>query len=352
VWEVASRFNSIAAALAGGMMLAACDPCAGVVACEGSPASVLSGRIVRTEIGTPVEGATIQVLFDRMGTTETLSTVTDAGGHWRLEIDPAGQQSVIVSVLVSSPGRGTYRVDGIEVPAQTRRGEATVLDSWVDQPYFPYVGEIYVRGTNDVRLSTHLSFRRTSGPSLSGPRVTGDLYSASSDGAGRFLLFGQGVYADGNELVSGELTIQLPGTLGATVHHLSLRPSHVFRDPTGVIRLGAGPSLAYVGEFHDISTGAPVAGIAVDFVRTGGTAIAPTSFSAVTDANGRFFFPLRAFGWGDVVGDLNVRPPQPFRSYVIRGLRLSPFDDDQARLLGVWVVGPEYDGPGVMTADR
>ena len=57
-------------------------------------------------------------------------------------------------------------------------------------------------------------------------------------------------------------------------------------------RLGIGPSLEYAGAFHKRATLQPMPGVRVEFRRTGGIPVQPETFTAVTDGNGVFTFPL------------------------------------------------------------
>lgn len=69
------------------------------------------------------------------------------------------------------------------------------------------------------------------------------------------------------------------------------------------------PHLTLNGSVRDDSTGARVAGARIDFIRTGGVALASDSIRALTDEHGNFVLKVMASVSGDVTGEIVVRPP-------------------------------------------
>jgi hypothetical protein len=112
----------------------------------------------------------------------------------------------------------------------------------------------------------------------------------------------------------------------------------VFHPARVLQRFGAGPSLAYHFAVASRATGAPEAGVLVEFHKTGGIAITPSSWSQVTDAAGRVVFASVAQEYGTLTGDLTIHAPAPWRTYT-RSIQLTAFDGDTATIFGIYGVG-------------
>jgi hypothetical protein len=74
----------------------------------------------------------------------------------------------------------------------------------------------------------------------------------------------------------------------------------------------------------------------VEFRRTGGIATAESLLVQRSNADGRFRLAPAPLAAGEVVGDLHVFPPAPFRDTVITDVRLTTFESDEVRLRAVW----------------
>jgi hypothetical protein len=94
--------------------------------------------------------------------------------------------------------------------------------------------------------------------------------------------------------------------------------------------------LPAVGSVQDAETLRGIAGARLAFTRTGGVAVDRSPYTFVTDSFG--LFPIRPLPLddGEVVGDLAIDVPAPYRDTVITGLRLRTSTDDTLRLVGVW----------------
>jgi hypothetical protein len=338
------RFHAslVAPLAAASLSLAACDPCAGVVACNTGVAAPVEGRIVETVTGSPIRGATVTVVT---ASGETLTATTGADGDWRIVVPAAEGDRPVIDVIVESPGAGSYRVTGLELQTFTRRGDANVLGSWVDRPNFPVLGEVYIRGTSDTRVAgATVRFTRTGGPMLS--TAAGGAYRTATNEAGHFIFLGRDVFAAGDGALIGTLEIS-SASIGASVYEgFTLTPSYLFRDPWRVIRVGAGPSLEWLVEFRSTVDGSVVPGVQMEFRRTGGVMISPLAYTTVSNLHGHAALSgIRPAAEGIVIGDMHVRPPPPASPYVVTGLELPTFDGDGGRFLGRWGVGPGYPGP-------
>jgi hypothetical protein len=325
------------------LALGACDPCFGVSSCGSDPRLAIEGTLVGHITGRPVSGVVVDVI--RTGgvelSSDSVSTVTGADGYWRVGVPAHATGEVIVDINVRAKDFATYRVRGMHVLVTDRRGQGTILPAWVVDPHFPYAAELHYRGPQDVRVEgATVEFHRTSGPGFY-VAGGGDAFSGQTDVAGRIVLFHTFAHATSLDDLIGDLIVHPPAPFAVdTIRGLRLAPSQLLDAQTQVIVLTVGPSLNYLGEFRLRRTSGPLAGVRVAFQRTSGIAVSPESFSAVSDASGRFTFPLRALGEGKVVGTLSVTPPSPDQPFVLNGLELTPFRADTSRIYDVWAIGP------------
>jgi hypothetical protein len=109
----------------------------------------------------------------------------------------------------------------------------------------------------------------------------------------------------------------------------------------GILGCTSDPRLSMGGQLIVRETGAPVRGVALDFMRTGGVALASDSVRATTDAYGHFQLAVDAAEMGEVVGDLVVRAPAPWSPYRVGGLRFRTSNvRGEGQILGRMVVVP------------
>jgi hypothetical protein len=331
----------------------ACDPCSGVGSCVTAPRLALEGTIFEHLSGLAQPGVRVDVI--RTGGVEldsdSTSAITDARGHWQISMPAQSAGDAVVDVNVRSPV-ADYRVRGLHFATTERRGDGNVLEPWVTNPYFPYTAELHYRTFQDSRVAgATLEFHRTGGIDfhLNGSDAGGE-YSGVSDAAGRVILFDLLAHARSLGDLVGDIIVHLPAPLPPdTTHGVTLSATQLLRAPPPVvIWIGAGPSLFYIGEFHERRSGKPAPGVQVTFQRTGGVPTIPETFSATTDAAGRFAFPLRPLADGAVMGDLHVVPPAPGTPFTLSNLHLDSFRDNQPRLFGVWNEGPSLPWVGLV----
>jgi hypothetical protein len=89
------------------------------------------------------------------------------------------------------------------------------------------------------------------------------------------------------------------------------------------------------------ANGVPLQGVNVDFQRTSGINVTPATFTTVTDSAGIVFFTPEPASAGEVVADVTVRPPAPYATFTVRGVRMQTADADVPegrRLVGDWEV--------------
>ncbi|MBA3890856.1 MAG: hypothetical protein H0X64_10000 [Gemmatimonadaceae bacterium] len=328
-------------AIVGLVGVGACDPCFGTVSCEVGPRVVVTGQLVEAMSGAPVDGVPIRAVVVR-GVAEPgteVVTTTSAGGHWRAEFTAFEAGEVFLDVTVSPPALSEpYVVRGVRVHTVDVRGDAHLLPRWVVNPWFNIHGELFLRGTdNDLIMNTAVAFTRTGGAAITGPAVSDGVFRAPTDPHGRVQLFQFAAFPDRLASVVGDLTLTLPAPYGpATVRGVELVPTHEYRPLGNVYRMAVGPNMDYYVSVADRVTGETVGGVGVEFRRTGGVVISPETITTSSDAFGWVRLQPRAFGNGDVIGDLTITPPAPYAGTVIRGYRLSTFEDGIGRSLGVW----------------
>jgi hypothetical protein len=118
----------------------------------------------------------------------------------------------------------------------------------------------------------------------------------------------------GDEQLSG---IQLPALADDSVRRAAF--------------LGVGPSALYGSVLEDADGGQPIAGATMEFRRRGGVPLAQELFTTVTNALGIFRLLPAPLEDGEVVGDVTIRPPPPYRDTTVTNVRLSTFRGDETR---------------------
>jgi len=338
-------------------LLAACDPCSGVVAFRtATPEAAVLGQLVHVATGAAVDG--VRITVRRVGGValerDSLSTTTAGGGHWSIRVAATEPGEVVFDVEVAPPPPlAPYHVRNVRVATSDRPGDGTVLEPWVVAPWFPIHAEFALRGTADQRLpGLAVSFTRTGGPTVTGPGWSGDVFRGVTDAGGRLPLFNFSVSAGGLSEVVGDLAIELGGELGTSVTRgVRLAPTHLYRGAIQIKRLGGGPSLAYGSQVYHRATGRPLPQVQATFRRTGGVRTEPEVVSTTSDADGYVRFPLRALGVGTVVGDVTLTPPGFDRPVTLTGVMIATFDSDTGRALANWTVGAYLNYYGIVVAN-
>lgn len=342
------RVSALAAIFA---LLGACDPCFGVGSCNGPPRIAVEGALVEHAAGSAASGVRVDVI--RTGGVElaadSLSTVSDANGHWMIAVDARTAGDAVIDIKVSPPGLSPYRVTGMRVSTTERRGAGHIFPPWVVDPHFAYAAELYYRRIGDVRIGgVIVEFHRTGGIDYYVNTVN-QVYSARTDASGRLVLFDVNAHAIGLGDLIGDLVVRLPSPFKPdTIHGLRLTPTYLFQAPVTVLRMGAGPSLLYTAELRVRRSGKPASGVRVAFQKTGGATTSPTNFTTTSDENGRFLFPFQALADGDVTGELTVTPAPPDRVFTISNVKLEPYHDDVLHFYKVLGIGPYLPWVGLV----
>jgi hypothetical protein len=219
------------------VVLAACDPCAGVIGCADGKYLAASGQIVDAVTGVGLDGVRIDVI--RTGGIEvvadSVATTSAGGGFWRVELAPRSSGSLTADVKVSAPGFPPYRLHGVELDTHEHRGDANLNERWVPFLYFDFVAEFALRSNLDARPEgMPVEFRRTGGIALRGPGQENGVYRAPTNAAGRIHLYpttgDSAVFAAEDGTLTGNLVAYLTPTDSTIIAGVVIWPSHTFRD--------------------------------------------------------------------------------------------------------------------------
>jgi hypothetical protein len=326
-------------------LVAACDPCSGISGCSTPPHVAVTGQLLDDSTGVPEAGATI-TLVRRQGVglaSDSVETHTDRNGLFTIDVDASGDGRDTVDIIVAPRNGTAYRAYGIPLSTTRRGGEAAVLPPWTTVPHLTDYIELRRRGGDEqVLANTQIEFQPTSGVQVLG--LTNGKFRVKSDANGLTPLFGDRRRPVDAGVVVGDLTIFLPPELGSSSTHygISVTASPEFRYGARIIRYYAGPSLSY--KFIVKKRSQPdvvVPGSRVDFVRTGGIGITPSSWHLTTDGKGEVVFPAQADSVGTVTGTVTITPPAPWNPYVF-DIQLATFDSDSVPEAGTFRVGPWF----------
>lgn len=323
------RFLALSAT---GLLLTAtaCDPCAGTLSCETGPRLRATGRIVAFPSGEAVPGVRITITAAGATTTAT----SDGDGFWVVDLPaPADAPAeVAASADVLAPGDAVaYHVDDLKLPVVQRRGDGIDLGRWYPHPELRFIGELRPRpGINLAGASVQAD--RTGG-------VEGEVAGVKSS-----VSTGGQFYIEAPARATGIMTLRLtitgPRLARAYIRDgVQVRVMHRDTVPGVQGTYSVGSGLPYVVRIFRRGPDTPLAGVTAVFRRKSGVSVTVDSVKSVSTADGLVSLQLTPTGSGEVVGDLELRPPSPVPSRTITGIRLATVDDDSLRLAGVFGVG-------------
>lgn len=340
-----SRARSFALLAIGAIATASsgsCDRCAGVESCSTTPRFAVEGTIVELSSGLGQPGVRVNVI--RTGGPElavdSISTTTDASGHWAVSENARSAGDVVVDINVSSPF-GSYRARGIALSTTRQQGDGQVLPPWVVDPYFSSALEVHGDSAHPLLAGVPIEFRRTGGVDYTLNEGT-PVYTGATDAGGRAALFDLQAHAKSLGDLVGDVIIHLPAPAPAdTLHNLRISATQLLHTDLAIVVVTAEGLLRAEGEFHERRTGKSAPGVQVTFVRIAGAVATPDSFSATTDSLGHFTFPLKPLAnAGVVTGELRVTPPPPGTPFTISNVKLPVYYTGTPPLVGVWNEGP------------
>ncbi len=320
------RLPSLAAvAPAALLVLTACDPCSGVAACRTAPTMALSGQVVDGSTGKPVAGVVMTV-----GAAHTRS---DDEGLWELS-QAIDSTATVVDVTVQAPGKGAYTVKALPVRALTMKGDVQNVGRWTSVPYARYQSTVLRHGQPVIGAS--LTFSRTAGAPAEAVIPT-----SYSNGVGIFYLELRGGGALGT--VVGTLSVSHPSFRRVSrFDGFTIPLDYRYDLPRPLGTFTAGGQRTYGGEVVFRGTGAKAPGASVEFTRTGGAAMTPSTVRTTADARGFFLLPMGDDEDGFVIGDLTVRSADGTKSSTYRDVRFAAYDSTNYRSSGIWAFGERW----------
>jgi len=325
--------------LFGGLALvAACEPCAGLASCTGTPQVSAGGQVIDYATGKPVPGATLE-FTPAPGSVPpgalpgVLQATTDALGRFHLSGEVSAEGDVTGTLRVVAPGFS----QGYTSPALTLRssrvaGEGLDLGRVLAQPYFAFLGEVKLRRTGAAAVAT-VRIVRTGGASLSQNDIT-----VQTDTLGRFYL--ERPASDASAVIAS-VTLTSPGQPRPFTYANAALPV-IWRDRVPAVDrvFSLGISLAYAIQAVHRGLDRGVPGVQFTWTRTGGIATTPASLAGVSNEIGLFSLATEPAGDGVVTGDIVMTPPAPFAPQRFPGVQLQTFDTDEIRLLASPRFGP------------
>lgn len=314
--------------LPAGLILLACDPCAGVSSCGATRAVHVEGGIVEPVNGEPVADAQV-VLTLRNGSLATSRTDGEGLFEGTIGVDSFGTFPYDLSVVppVDSP----FVIRDLICDVGARTGDGCPLGRIVSRPYVADFVRIAYRDADGAVVSkATVTFRRKSGARIYGSAVSNDSTATSTDSGGYVVLFPNVFTTEVTPLI-GDLKVKLPPPFDSTtLTDFSIRPRFRFFEPVPPYELQVGPALRSTFVFYRGSVSSPAAEVKVTFTRTGGIAIGNTGLTGTTDSAGKAVIRPRPLARGQVIGTVLVEPPAPAQSFTITGVVLSTHDDDTA----------------------
>jgi len=318
-----------------GLSAAACDPCTGVLSC-GEPLLHLEGELVQRHTNAPLASAS--VLFVRTGGAplehDTLTATSDATGNFELTARARAVGEVTGWFRVRDAGGVLVdSIDQVTLHATSANTSSAPVRWRLPTRQIGRYGILLWRGTERRAAGVRVEFRRTGGVHSVPERVV-----ATTDAIGRFPL---DIIPIGDGELVGELSFQPPAP------YREERITSVRFPVTGAgddVELagvwGVGPAFPYMGLVVWGDTKQIARGVMVEFRRTGGIPIDPEVVTMTTSdlpyGNVRVL-PVTALGYGEVIGELTIRPPAPYKTTVLRDLRIETSTEDLPYFPVRWV---------------
>lgn len=307
------------------LALSACEPCSGVASCRTAPTVALTGQIVDGGSGAPVRGTVVTVGASR--------AVTDAEGLWTVaqQTDSAVRS---VRVTVQAPGKTAYAITALPVTPVTTRGDVQNVGRWTSTPYARFMATL-------VRAGAPVPGASVSFAPVGGAPAVVRVGNSVSNGAGIFELHLEGTGDVG--VTTGVLTVT-----SAALSRVSrfagfgIPLDYRYDIPRSRGTIAVGGTRTYGGEVIFRGTGEKAAGASVEFVRTGGVIITPTSVRVTADSRGYFLLPLDASVDGTVTGTVTVRSADGQRASIYQDVSFATYDSTSFRSSGLWAYGERW----------
>ncbi len=301
-----------------------CDPCSGVASCRTAPVIALGGQMVNGQTGAPERGVVITIAGAR--------AESDAEGLWQL-VAPSTDNVTTVDVTVQAPSAGAYTIRALPVRIITAKGDLQQVGRWTSVPYARYQASLARLGQPFGAAA--VSYVVTGGVAAEVVAQGG----SNSVGVFELQLRGRGDLGTvlGTLTVSRDDVARVSRFPGFAV---PLDYRYEFPRSSGVVNVDGQRS--YGGEVLNRGTGQKEAGGQVEFTRTSGVAISPSTARTVADSRGYFLLSLDASVEGAVVGDLTVRSADGSRATTYRGISFASYDSTNVRNSGLWAFGERW----------
>jgi hypothetical protein len=284
------------------------------------------GEVIFRGTGAKAPGATVQ--FTRTsGVTITPASVqvtADSRGFFVLALDATVDGTVTGDMLVRSADgtkRSTYH--GVQF-ASFDSTAYRYSGLWAYGEQWAWAVELWTNARLAPEPNVDVEFRRTGGLA-----ITPDRIAKRTGSDGRIEL--RALVTDTGTVV-GDLVVTPATGPQRTISNVRLRTFEGDDLRFGGV-YGFGPALRYVGEVLR-TDGTPVQGAQVTWTQVSGIPASPSTFTAATDASGRFPLTLIPSADGEVVGTVRVVPPAPWAagtSFVFTNLRLNSFEGSDLR---------------------
>lgn len=254
-----------------------------------------------------------------------VQNTSNSDGRFLLEAVPAGEGEVVADLVLTPPaGYGAARtIRGLHLPTFDEERQK-LFGRWGVGEQVRYVGELFDRGWMTSPVGVRVEFHRTGG-------IVGTDTAATTTDGGRFLIAPETELA--GEIIGDLYVYYRPPRAPEVIKGLRLK---TFDDDTlrYLRRWGVGPSLQYQGEVRG-EDGLPLEGVATEWRRLDGIAVAESVVVSRSNRDGRFLINPTPLTDGDIGGALTLRPPAPYRDTTIV-IRFATFLEDQQHLSGVY----------------
>jgi 5-hydroxyisourate hydrolase-like protein (transthyretin family) len=287
--------------------------------------------------GTPLANADVSFRVTSGPELVAAQTSATTNGIGIFELDFVGQDlgRVIGDLTVTHPSlTRPFVVHGVAIPLDHHFAVAAPTGTIRVGKLLAYGGELIFRGTNAKAPGVGVEFQRTGGIA-----TTENRFTTVTSSAGFFVVNLVPAADDADGEVIGDLTFRPPGSTPTTYKNIRLATY----DSTFLRSMGLwayGERWAWALELWRNDSLKPAPGVRVQFTRTGGLAIAPSTLDGlVTASNGRIELRASVLDTGVVDGQLTVTP-QTGPPRVITGIHLRTNADDQLHFGGVVSFGP------------
>jgi hypothetical protein len=293
------------------------------------------------------------VVFVRRGGArlvhDTIETNADPTGYFYLQAAALEPGDVVGDIIASGEFLSrTYVIQNVTLNASVLDRLPSINAQFLVGSTLEYALLVRYRGTAAPAVGAVVEFRRTGGVPL-----TQAAYTATVDSDGRVVFQLDPANEQAGEVV-GDVTVRAPLlSRPYVVHGVHLATFDATELRFGGV-LNVGYAVESAGELFFRGDRAPLAGAEVQFVRTGGLATTPSTFSTRSLSDGRFGIIVTTDTAGDVVGDLIVRRDSTSAPLRITGVRLPAVADDSVRYMGRFALGAQilYNGVLVQRATQ